>query len=80
MEPLLWVASTAGVLWLGDRGLRAAEARGWIYYRRRPDSGSVSGALLGPTLDLLQPTRQITVEQQERDRVAPAAAPQSERR
>ena len=47
------------------RLLLAAERRGWIYYRRKASSGSVSGAAFGPVFDLLQPSRQIQVEEQQ---------------
>ena len=83
MAPLAWfglLLLTVGLLLLADRGLRAAEARGWICYRSRSASGSVSAAAFGPAFDLLQPTRQITVEQQEHDRVAPQQQPQRENR
>ena len=82
MTPSAWVGLAVlapGLLWLADRGLRAAEARGWIYYRRRPASGSVSAATFGPAFDLLRPTRQTTVEQAEHDRIAPAELPREER-
>ena len=82
MTPLTWVGLAilaAVLLWLADRGLRAAEARGWIYYRRRSASGSVSAAAFGPAFDLLQPTRQTTVEQAEHDRIAPAELPREDR-
>lgn len=77
---VLVMAIVAGLLLL-DRALLAAEDRGWIFYRRRkPGSGSVSGAVFGPAFDLLQPSRQITVEQQVHDRVAPAADDEAQRR
>ena len=82
MTPLAWVGLAilaAGLLRLADRGLRAAEARGLIYYRSRSASGSVSAAAFGPAFDLLQPTRQITVEQAEHDRIAPAELPRQDR-
>jgi hypothetical protein len=71
----------SALVWLLDRGLLAAEGRGWIYYRhRKAASGTVSGAVFGPAFDLLQPSRQIVVEQQEHDRVAPTTDDEAQRR
>ena len=73
--------AVAALLWLLDRGLLAAEDRGWIYYRHcKAESGSVSGAVFGPAFDLFQPSRQIVMEQQEHDRVAPASDDEAQRR
>ena len=49
---------------IADRLARAAEDRGWIYYRKRQaQSGTISGAVFGPMFDLAQPSRQIIIEQ-----------------
>ena len=63
---LLTLVSLACVV---DHALLSAEQRGWIYYRRRrAKSGSV-GIACTPVVDIFQPSRQILIEQQERDRV-----------
>ncbi len=65
----MWIGAVLGaavLVLILDRLLLAAEARGWIFYRKRQaSSGSVSAAAFGPLIDLLQPSRQIVVEQQE---------------
>jgi hypothetical protein len=77
----LWILLAGAVAWLLDRVLLAAEDRGWIYYRRRKAaSGSLGGAIFAPAFDLLQPTRQIVVEQQEHDRIAPVSDEEAQRR
>lgn len=76
-----WLLLAGALTWLLDRGLLAAEERGWIDYRhRKASSGALSGAVFAPAVDLLQPTRQIVVEQQEHDRVVPATDDQAQRR
>ena len=77
----LWILLAGALAWLLDRGLVAAEDRGWIYYRRRKAaSGSLGSALFAPAFDLLQPGRQLVVEQQEHDRVVPVSDDQAQRR
>ena len=81
MTVAVWILVAGALAWLLDRALRAAEDRGWIYYRcRKAASGSLSGAVLAPAFDLLQPTRQIVVEQQEHDRMAPVSDDEAQRR
>lgn len=42
-----WAVGLAAALLVADRLLLAAEARGWIYYRRRkPNPGSLGDAML----------------------------------
>lgn len=66
MEWLAVAAVVAAGLVLADRLLLRAEDRGWIYYRKRKAaSGAVSSAAFGPVLDLLQPSRQVFVEEQQ---------------
>jgi len=61
----LFVALAAVVV--ADRLLLRAEARGWVYYRRhRATSTQVGSAAFGPAFDLFQPTRQVIVEERER--------------
>ena len=65
----LWGFLGLGLLLVADRLMVAAERRGWVYYRRRkPTSGSMSGAAFGSISDVLQPGRQVVVEQQRDDR------------
>lgn len=77
---LLAVGLTALGLVLADALLRRAEARGWIYYRRRSGSGSVSSAVFGPAFDLAQPTRQILAEEQQHQELLREDAGDSEPR
>jgi hypothetical protein len=58
------------LLLVADRLMLAAERRGWVYYRhRKPVSGSVSSAAFGSVSDVLQPSRQVVVEQQRDDQL-----------
>ena len=56
------VAAAAAVLYVLDRVLLAAEARGWIYWRHRKASpGTRAGALM-ELHALLEPDRKHTAE------------------
>lgn len=66
----LWVVLALGLLLVLDRLMLAAERRGWVYYRhRKPTSGSMSSAAFGAIAVVLQPGRQVVVEQQRDDQV-----------
>ncbi len=66
----LWVVLALGLLVVLDRLMLAAERRGWVYYRhRKPTSGSMSSAAFGSIADVLQPGRQVVVEQQRDDQL-----------
>lgn len=56
------VVALAG-LWLADRLLRGAEARGWIYYRARRGSPETSAAAAMTLQALFQPEAQHAVQQ-----------------
>ena len=51
MRPVLFLLLAVLGLWLLDRAALWAEARGWIYWRRRKASGNALGAV---TLELQQ--------------------------
>jgi hypothetical protein len=61
-----WLAVLTGVsvvLLVADRLLLAAEARGWIYYRRRrPPTGTASSGLL-TVMSIYQPGHEHIVDQ-----------------
>ena len=63
---LLMVVAGAVALFVVDRLLRKAEDRGWIYYRtKKAASGSLTAAAFGPAFDVLQPTRQVIVDERQ---------------
>jgi hypothetical protein len=66
---LWWLLGAVVLAAVLDRVALWAEARGWIYWRRRRASGGGAGAVLGEVLNLFQPTRQHVVEEQERQRL-----------
>ena len=60
------IAALMALAVIADRLARAAEDRGWIYYRqRRPQSGGATASVFGPLFDIVQPSRQIVIEQQQ---------------
>jgi hypothetical protein len=62
MRLLAWIAISALALFLLDRLALWAEARGWLYYRRRtPSSSSVGNAFL-EVQSLLEPSKREVVE------------------
>ncbi|WP_052450834.1 hypothetical protein [Actinomyces polynesiensis] len=63
---LVAVGATVALFGL-DRLLLWAEARGWIFYRRRKPDGT--GAVLDPVFDVLDPSHVHLVEEQEHQRV-----------
>ena len=67
MRFLLTAPVVLAVLAIADRLLLRAEARGWIFYRRRRSTATpVAEAAFGPVFDLLQPARQVVNEERER--------------
>ena len=65
-------------LWALDRLALWAEARGWVYYRKKKPSGG-GGAILGVAVEVFQPTQhaavQVIEEQSRRIDVAEDADP-----
>ncbi len=64
---LLVLVSLATLLWLLDRLLLRAEARGWIYYRKRKSSGGtftsgVAGAMRELDRLAARPSVEHTIE------------------
>lgn len=56
------LAFAALALWLADRLLLAAEARGWIYYRRRKASPGTRASAFLEMQSMLEPGRTHEVE------------------
>ncbi|KAA0254409.1 hypothetical protein FBQ97_06315 [Acidobacteria bacterium ACD] len=65
----LWVAGILVALYLLDRLLLAAEARGWIYWRRRKASPGTLGSAVASAHALLEPDRRHLVEERRAVRV-----------
>lgn len=63
---LLFVLIAALVL---DRLMVAAERRGWVYWRRRGQSGAVTGAMFSEIHQLTTPSYRHVVEQRDHDRI-----------
>nr|NLI50928.1 hypothetical protein [Propionibacterium sp.] len=61
-----WIPAVLAGLVVLDRLLVWAEARGWLYYRRRGRAGAAG--VFGELMDVFQPSRQITVQETERRR------------
>jgi hypothetical protein len=61
----LLVVSCAA-LWLIDRLLLMAEARGWIYWRRRKASSSSLGSAMMAAQSFLEPDAHHVVEERQR--------------
>lgn len=68
---LLWLGIAVMALVVLDRALLAAEAKGWIYWRRRAPSQSSVGDALQQVQALVEPGAHHVVE--ERDRQQDAA-------
>lgn len=63
---LMVLVGSAGVLLAGDRLLAWLEARGWIAARRtRRGTGGMASGVAGELMNLFQPTRQVTIAEQE---------------
>jgi len=74
-----WLLLALAALVVADRLLLRAEARGWVYYRRhRATSTQVGSAAFGPVFDLIQPTRQVIVEERDRQELMREQAGQDE--
>lgn len=67
MKWLLICAAIAVVALVIDRLMVAAEARGWVYWRRGPTSGSLSAAALSPLHTLTQPSYEYVVQARDRE-------------
>lgn len=65
---LFWVIVAVVGLVIIDRLLLAAERRGWVYYRKRKPVSGAATAMLAPVAEVLQPGRQVVVEQTVRER------------
>jgi|CXWL01.1.fsa_nt_gi hypothetical protein len=62
MPWLGWVIASCVLLWLLDRLLLAAEARGWVFYRRRRASRSALGNAFLEVQRLLEPAQEHALE------------------
>jgi hypothetical protein len=60
----MWVLTLGGLGLVVDRILLAAEARGWIYYRKNKPSVTSVGTALFQLQAIVQPEKQHVVEQQ----------------
>lgn len=63
-----WVLGAVALLVLLDRLALGAEARGWLYWRRRKPDADGGGAVLGDVFEIFQPSRQHVVEERDRKR------------
>lgn len=59
----LWILGILFALYVVDRLLLAAEARGWIYWRRRKASPGTLGNAVASAHALLEPDRRHLVEE-----------------
>lgn len=66
MEIALWVIGIAAAGWSLDRLMLAAEARGWIYYRRRRGHATMGGVVADLMVDALQPSHHYVIEERDR--------------
>ncbi len=69
---MTWPSWALGIVALGlvlDRVAVWAEARGWIYWRRRSPDGRGGGGPLGDVFDIFQPSRQYLVAERDRQRL-----------
>ncbi len=62
MRVVLWIAGMAVALFLLDRALLRAEARGWIYYRKNKPSRSSLGNAFLEVQKLVEPSKEAMVE------------------
>lgn len=72
MRLLLLVGAVLALALVIDRLMVAAEARNWVYWRRRPTSGSATAAALAPLHALTQPSYQYVIAEQEHQQLAVA--------
>jgi len=64
-----WIVAAALILAaaiLVDRAALWAEARGWLYRRRRPRRAVTGGGVLGELIEVFQPSRGHVVEERDR--------------
>jgi hypothetical protein len=59
---VLWIAGIALALFLLDRALLKAEARGWIYYRKNKPSRSSLGNAFLEIQKIWEPSAEIMAE------------------
>ncbi len=69
MTWLGWVLGTVVLAVAVDRMAVWAEARGWIYRRRRSPEPRGGGGPLGDVFELFQPSRQHLVAERDRQRL-----------
>jgi hypothetical protein len=62
MTYLLWIVGAAIVLFLLDKALLKAEARGWIYYRRNEPKRSGLGNAFLEIQKIWEPSKEAMVE------------------
>jgi hypothetical protein len=63
MEPLGWIAVGLVVAFVVDRLALAAEARGWIRWRRAPPSSTSVGTAMLSVQALFEPDREHVVQE-----------------
>lgn len=81
MRVLLWLAAAAVVVFLLDRLALWAEARGWLFYRRRKPSSTAVGNAFLEVQSLLEPSKRKIVEVRREEHVEaalPGAPPPGE--
>jgi len=66
----LWLASVAVALFVADRLLLAAEARRWIYWRRRRASADALGNALVHLQSIVEPRAERLAETREAEEAA----------
>lgn len=65
-----WIPAAVAAGFALDRLALWTEARGWIYWRRRPRGArAVGGGMFGELMDAFQPSRRIVAEQRQFDQV-----------
>lgn len=66
MRWLPWLLAGGAALVVVDRLLLAAEARGWVYWRRRTATGSSAGSALLGVQAILEPNAEHVVAEERR--------------
>lgn len=69
MRWLLLLAAVAVTALVIDRLMVAAEARGWVYWRRRGTSGSATSAAMAQLHLLTQPSYEHVIVAREREKI-----------
>ncbi len=62
-----------------DRLMVAGERRGWVYWRRRGQSGALTGAMFAEIHQLTTPAYRYVVQQRDHDRIVADQAGDSDR-